>query len=363
MGVAHELVPFQTDHLQELRMDLEVDRAVYDMHSNLLHLPRPQDVVALVEFGTQLHEDGYGLPVLLGAHEGLDERRVLAYPVEADLDALHVGVLRGFVHEAHYGGERFVRVVQYPVAVPYGLEHVHAFGQFRRHIGLERLLLELGAIQSDELPEVAQSDDVGSVDLKVGYLQIPGEQLDHIGGHGGLHRHPHGESDVPVLEGFLDGGHEVARLIDRHLDIGVPGDSECVGAYDVQAREQGGYVLLEDVLQHHVLLAFGGGDADESRQRAERDLDPGIELVAVLVVHPHRDVQGVVRDERERVAHIQCERCEQGVNPLLVESGDPRLLIRCEVVHPADYDAGCRELFDQSFPASAVFGDQALDDV
>ena len=103
VGVPHELVPFETDDLQELGMDLEVHGAVHYVHPYLLHLPSPLYVVALVELRPELHEHRHGLPVLLGAHERLDQRRVLADPVQADLDALHVRVLGGLVDEPHDG--------------------------------------------------------------------------------------------------------------------------------------------------------------------------------------------------------------------------------------------------------------------
>ena len=362
VGVADQPVAFETDDLEQLGVDLEIHRPVHDVYADLLHLPRPEDVVALVELGAQLHQNGYGLAVLLGAHQRLDQGRVLPDPVKADLDALHVRILGGFVDETDDGRERFVRVVQDPIAVPYGLEHVHALRELGRHVRLEGLLLQLRAVEPDQLPQVPQSDDVRSVDLQIGDLEVPGEQPHHIRGHGPLYGHPHGESDVPVLQGLLDGGHEIAGLVDRHLDVGVPGDPEGVRSHDIQSGEEGGDVLLEDILQHDVLLALGRGHADESRKGADGDLDPGVELVVVLVVHPHGDIQGVVGDEGERMADIQRERREQGVDPLLVESRDPGLLIGRQLVHFVYMDVRCGELADQTVPAFRIIGDQPLDD-
>lgn len=363
MGVAYQPLPLQADYLEEFGVDLQIDGAVHHVHSDLLHLPGPEDVVALVELGAELHENGNGLPVLLGAHERLHQRRVLPDPVQAYLDALDVRILGRLVDEADDGGERFIGMVEDPVPVPQRLEHVHPLGEFRGHVRLERLLLQLGPVQSDELPEVAESDDVRPVDLEVADLEVPGEESDHVRRHRPLHGHPHRESDVAILEGLLHGRHEVAGLVYGHLDIGVPGYPERVGADDIESWEQRRYVLLQYVLQHHVLLPLGRGHADESGKGPDGDLHPGVELVAALVVHPDGDVQRVVGDERERMAHVQRQRGEEGVDPLLVESRNPGLLVRGEVVHPADYYARVRELRHKALPADRVFGHQPLHDV
>ena len=354
MGVPDEPVAFEADDLQELRVDLEVHGAVNDVHPDLLHLPRPLDVVALVELRSELHEHGDRLPVLLGAHESFDQRRVLADPVETYLDALDVRVLGGLVDEPDDRRESLVGVVEDPVALLDSLEHVHPLGELGRHVWLERLLLELGMVQSDQLPEVSQTYGVGPVYLEVADLEVPGEQLDHIRGHGALDGHPDREPDVPVLEGLLDGGHEVAGLVDGDLHIGVPGDPERIGSLDIESGEQGRDVLLQDVLKEDVLLALGRRDANETGKGAYGNLHPRIEDIVVLVVHPHGDVQRVVRDERERMADIEGQRSEQGVDPLLVELGYPRLLVGGQVVDPVDHDAcSCQSLL-QTVPAAGV---------
>ena len=55
------------------------------------------------------------------------------------------------------------------------------------------------------------------VDLRFFEFEILREQTHGIVRHGGLHGDPHRESDVPVLDGVLDGGHEVAGFVYRHI--------------------------------------------------------------------------------------------------------------------------------------------------
>ena len=238
MGVADQPVAFQSDDLEELRVDLEIDGSVDDVDADLLHLPGPEYVVALVELRAELHQHRHGLPILLGLHECSDQGWVLSYPVQADLYALDVGVVGSIVEQAYDRRERFVGVVQYPIPLPDRSEHVHPLGELRGHVRFERLLLEPRIVEPVELPQIRQTHDVRPLDLEIAQFQIAGEEPDHVGGHGAFHYHPHGESHVPIFEGLLDGGHEVARLVYGDLNIGVPRHLEGIGAVDLQIGEQ-----------------------------------------------------------------------------------------------------------------------------
>jgi hypothetical protein len=361
VGVPDQPVALQTDDLQELGVHLEVHGAEDHVHADLLHLPGPEDVVRLVELRPELHEHGDVLAVLLGAHERLDDGRVLAYPVEAYLDGLDVRVVGCLVHEPDDGAEGLVGVVEYPVPGPDGLEDVHALGQLRRGVGLEGLVLELGVVEADYLPEVLREDLLGAVDLQGGQPQVPAEHLDHVVGHLGLDDHPDREADVPVVQGLLHGGHEVARLVYRHLDVRVAGDPEGVRALDRQAGEQRRDVVLDDILDEDVgLFPLGlGGDLDEPREHARGHLDPGVHVAVVVpALELDGDVEDVVGDERERVGHVERQRGEQRVHPLPVELGHPCALVWVELGYAHDAYPLVRELGPEGHPAQLVLGDE-----
>jgi len=362
VGVPHEPVALEPDDLEQLGVDLEVDRTVHHVHADLLQLPGPEDVVGLVELGPELHQHGHVLAVLPGAHQRLHDGGVLADPVQAYLDALDVGVLGGLVHEPDDGPERLVGVVEDPILGLDGVEEVHALRKLRRRVGLEGLVLQLGVVQAHDLPEVLREDGLRPVDLELVQAQVAAEDLDHVVGHLGLHDHPDREPDVPVLQGLLHGGHEVAGLVDGDLDVGVAGDPEAVCAVHGEAGEQRGDVVLYDVLDEHVhLLPLDlRGDLDEPGEHPYGDLDPGVHvLVPALQLHCY--VQGVVRDERERVGDVQPQRGEQRVDPLPVELGDPCLLVRVEVQVPLDVDALVGQLGAEDRPAVAVLLQEPLD--
>src|SRR5688572_33129478 len=82
----------------------------------------------------------------------------------------------------------------------------------------------------------------------------------------------HDALPLPLPELALDGVEErVVLLLDG--EVPVAGHAEAVGGADDVAREEVGEVHADDVPEHEeVVLALGGGEADEAVEGA-RDLD------------------------------------------------------------------------------------------
>ncbi len=117
VAVAPHLVAFAPHHEGGLRVGLEADQAVGDLHAGLLEGSGPGDVGLLVEPGLELHHRGHLLAGLGRPDQRGHDRAVVARPVEGLLDGHHVGVLGGPGHEClDRRGERLVGMVQQHVA-------------------------------------------------------------------------------------------------------------------------------------------------------------------------------------------------------------------------------------------------------
>ena len=99
------------DH-EHLAVGLEPDQAVDDVHAGFLELPRPDDVVGLVEARAQFDQHGDLLAQFRGADERVDDGRIAAGAIERHLDREHGGIGRGVLEEFDHAGEALVGMMQ-----------------------------------------------------------------------------------------------------------------------------------------------------------------------------------------------------------------------------------------------------------
>jgi hypothetical protein len=76
VAVADQALGLLADDEAELRVGLEADDAVDDVHAGLLQLAGPADVVDLVEPGLDLDDGQHLLAGAGGVDEGVDDGRV-----------------------------------------------------------------------------------------------------------------------------------------------------------------------------------------------------------------------------------------------------------------------------------------------
>ena len=89
------------------------------------------------------------LPFRAASQQGVDHRRVLAHPVEGDLDGQHVGVAGGRLEEFDHRLERLVRMVQQDVSPLDDVEDLspcHAL-QTPRRSGDESRVFQVGPVE------------------------------------------------------------------------------------------------------------------------------------------------------------------------------------------------------------------------
>src|ERR1051325_8399885 len=96
MDVAADPIGLAADDKRGLGVCLEVCRSERDLHTSVLALPRPNDIVGFIEPRLELDDDGNLLTSLGRVDERGDERGVARGAIERELDRQHLIVVRGF---------------------------------------------------------------------------------------------------------------------------------------------------------------------------------------------------------------------------------------------------------------------------
>ena len=144
MRVAADAVGLLAHDEAQLRMRLQVDEAVDDVDARFLQPVGPGDVVPLVEARLQLHEHGDLLARVRRLYQEIDERRIVADPVERHLDRDDGGIAERRAEQRLDRGERVERMMDHVVAVADELEHFLRLGAAPDHARDERRVFELG---------------------------------------------------------------------------------------------------------------------------------------------------------------------------------------------------------------------------
>ena len=207
-----------------------------------------------------------------------------------------------------------------------------------RHAGHERRVLEVRAVEAEELLQVRPAEG-GAAHLLVRPLRphLPDQQGAQRARHlpGALVAHDEAEEALP--QALLDGVQQGLPFPLPDLLVGVPRDAEEVAAHDRHFREELVDVGPDDRLQPdqvgrrvRPVLDLHGRRVRRRRHRDEagqvaRHLDPGVAQPGVGIVQDDGEVDAAVGDVRELVRRVDRQRGEHGVDVALeVAPGWPR---------------------------------------
>ena len=160
----------------------------------------------------------------------------------------------------------------------------------------------------------AQSQQpVGLVDPRVVEAQLPGEKVEHLGGHARLHLEAHHPGETLAgVQHLLHGLEQVVGLGLGDLLLGAAGHPKGVVTHDVHAGEEGGQVGGDDLLHGHQ-PPLGPHFEEPGEQRGHLDSGEAA-LAGCRIVEGHRQVHRKVGDEGEGVGGVEAERGEHGVD-------------------------------------------------
>ena len=340
------MVTFAPDHEQGLDVGLEAGDAIDDVHAHLFQRLRPVDVGLLVEAGFQLEHADDLLAALRGPDQGADERRVVAGPVDGQLDGEHIGITAGLGDEPlHRGREGVVRMVDQNVALADDAEHVGDVAV----LALKARLGDRGpglvpqvrvALELDDVPEVSQVEQ--SADLE-DFVLLEAQHLDQLFGECRVHRlrdlEPHHFAETAAADLFLDGFEQVVGFV-GDVEVGVPGDPEVSVVDDFDAREELVDVGGDHVLERHHHRVVLTTDVDEAAEQFLGHLDASQHLGRGLgVAQQHRQREREVGDVRERTSEAD-HQGRQGREDLVLEDPvQPLALGLAQFVQRGDADA------------------------
>ena len=142
--IALQLVLLLAHHQNNLGVGFQPQHSVDHMHSGLLQVPGPLDVVVFVKSCFQFHQCHHLLAVFGGTDQCSDDRRVFGGAVERHLDAHHLGIVRCLVDELFDGcREEVIGMVQKDVLTANHREDRSEFIRFDRSF-VDQVLLTAG---------------------------------------------------------------------------------------------------------------------------------------------------------------------------------------------------------------------------
>jgi len=277
----------------------------------------------------------------------------------------------GLPDEIDHRSKTVVRVEEEDVLFPDCREYVFFFGKLWRDGLLERGVLEIGAVEREEFHEVCHSHRIADPVEHVGAdPQFFLKHLHGILGHGRVDLDPYRRPACPLFHDLFDRCQKVRCLIDLDIEICITGDAEGISPDYFEAREEeievcGNKVFEINEMDVLVVVAFCRCRyAYEPGEEAGGHLDPGEELLFVLVADYDSKVEREVRDEGKRVGGIECERDEDRED-LLDKIGAERIfLFLVQVLVGRDEDPGlCEFREDLAVPAVVLereFGKECL---
>ena len=237
MDVPPQPVLLPAHHQQNLAMGFQPRQPVNHMAPRFLQLKGPVNVVLLVEPRLKLHQHRHLLAVVSGPHQSGDDGGMAADPIQGLLDGQDVRILRRRPHEIHHAVEALIGVMDEPIPLPDGLEHVvvpEEIRRGRRHDGR----------QAQPVVQPAEPEAEGQiqrprrlVNFGLLHLQHLGEELLELGvavaGQLQAHRPP----PLALLYRFLDFDEQILRLL-VDVQIGIPGHPERCVRHNVVQLEQ-----------------------------------------------------------------------------------------------------------------------------
>ena len=190
---------------------------------------------------------------------------------------------------------------------------------------LPRRILQFGAIegvqleQAREVEQPAMHRDVAGPDV-----ELARQQVEHLVADALLHLEAHGSAEPATAQFHLDLGEQVVGLLLLEGEVGVAGDAEAAVLLHHHAHEQLVQLRGDDLLDRDPPLAVG--QRDQAREHVGNLHAGEAPLARVGIAHHRGEVEREVRDVRERMARIERERREHGID-LLAEIGlDPAQL-------------------------------------
>src|SRR4029077_19583895 len=139
----------------------------------------------------------------------------------------------------------------------------------------------------------------------------------------------------------LDGGEEILGVTVDVVEIAVAGDTEWVMGDDVHAGKERLQVQGDHVLERHVSRLLT--ERYEARQDRRNFHACEMLLPALRVSHDDRQVEGQVKDVRERVTGVDGERSQHWKDLLPEDGVQLSHLFLADIVSADDPDAGLGE--------------------
>ena len=219
------------------------------------------------------------------------------------------------------------------------------------------LLLEIGAVEVDDLVEVGEVEQpVDGVDLVVARAEASLDAPQHLVGHRVGDLDADRATEPPSLQLQLDRFQQVVGFVGE-LEVGVSRDAERRAFGDLHLREERRQRVRDHVLEREEELPLA--DADEARQELGH-LDAGESLFARLrIPDEHAERERQRRDVRERLTRPDGERRQHGIDLPVEERRQLVELLLGAVRDPADQDPFLLERGAQlALPEARLLGRQ-----
>ena len=309
MHVRAQFAALAAHHQRHLGVRLQLQEAVDDLDAGALQLVRPADIGLLVESRFQFDHRGDRFAGLGGLRQFLDDRAVLARPVERLLDRDHSRVARRLPQELHDDVEALIRMMDDDVLLADRREAIAA--EIADALGKARVVGgedEIGAlVGDDQLRRVVEPEDpLGRKHVARRGIEVFTEKTAQLARHAAVDREMDHMAAAAAFECRLEQADEILGLF-LDLDLAVAQHAEDALRNDGKSREQ----VIEKQCDHLLDRQKADAGAGEADKAVDRDRDQDQRLQAHIVAEPlelQSEPEPAIDDKREGMRRIHRER-------------------------------------------------------
>src|SRR5712671_3927023 len=308
MNVGEKLSAFAAHHQGNLRVRLQLQKSIDDLHAGTLEIAGPANVGFLVEARFQFDQRRHRLAGLGRFGELAHDRAVLAGTVQGLLYRRDGGVARRLSYELDDDIKAFIGMVDDDVLLPNRREAIaaevpNAFGKARIVGGKH----EIGALVDDQLLGIVETENsISSENVGWGGVELFHQEAAEIGRHCRIDSKMDRVAPPASFECRLVEADQILGLL-LDLDLAVAQQSEHALRDHREAREQ----VIQEQRDHLFDRQESDPGSGQTNESVDRRRDQGQRLQPNTIADPlelQRQTKAAIGDKRERMSRINRER-------------------------------------------------------
>ena len=317
--IALDAVGFAADNESDFGVGFQTRHAVDDVGAHLGEVFAEFNVVFLIEARLDFHQCRDLLAVVGCTFQRGDDGAVVGDAVKGLFDGEYIGVVGGFIEQAHHRVEAVEGVVHQNILAGNHIKDTLVGLQFAADLGGEGTVFEMfkAGQRIELLHEEGQIDGtVDFVNIALFDFELFLKEAEHFGVGALGDFQPDDRAALAFLEGIFNLAEQVNGFFLVKGEVAVAGDTVGHAVQHGIAGEEFGDIHFDDLLDGDEEIAEFGRQLDEALEIV-RHLHGGKDRLFAAAVKQHADIEALVEDEGEGVAPIHRQRGQHGIDGIV----------------------------------------------